>query len=117
MDVMMFQRWLEAYKRAWETRDAEAAARLFTPDVVYSRGLFPEFRRGRHRIEDAWCRTTARQTDIRFEYDILAVTPTIGLNTWRVAFTLASTGERLQSGGLFAVWLTDEGLCDRYDFW
>jgi len=52
MDQTKFTDWLDAYKRAWETRDPEAAANLFTANANYHETPFEDPVRGREGIRD-----------------------------------------------------------------
>lgn len=79
MNVPSLQRWLEAYKQAWETRDPQAAAALFTLDATYQETPFSEPLRGYSAILEYWSGVPQRQQDIRFGYQILAVTQDMGI--------------------------------------
>jgi hypothetical protein len=46
MDVRVFEEWLDALGRAWEGREADAAARLFTENATYQETPFDEPMRG-----------------------------------------------------------------------
>ena len=50
LTVADFEAWLRGYKKAWEGRDAEAAAALFTPDAEYYWTPFDPPQRGRAAI-------------------------------------------------------------------
>lgn len=57
------EEWADAYRRAWETTDADAAAALFTPAARYWASPFREAHRGRHEIHDYWSNATRTQRD------------------------------------------------------
>ena len=57
--------WIEAYRRAWEERDAEAAAALFTSDATYRSNIFEEPHLGREGVRAYWESVTATQSDVR----------------------------------------------------
>jgi len=59
-------RWIEAYARAWETKDADAAVRLFTEGAVYSAipGVADQTFIGRDAIHNYWSSITAGQSNI-----------------------------------------------------
>ncbi len=73
---------VEAWKSAWESRDAAAVAALYAPDATHESALiaqiYPELGRlvlrGRHEIAVYARRGLARFTELRFE--ILTVTET-----------------------------------------
>jgi nuclear transport factor 2 (NTF2) superfamily protein len=56
--------WLDAYGRAWENRDPEAAASLFTEDATYHESPLDELMRGRSKIVEYWSFRGHRQTSI-----------------------------------------------------
>jgi ketosteroid isomerase-like protein len=53
--------FLKKYKKAWETRDADLAASLFTRDACYKENPFAEPVIGREAIDDYWAAATANQ--------------------------------------------------------
>lgn len=60
-------RWVRGYIKAWETRDADAAAALFTPDAIYEEipGVPERTFTGREAIRQYWRDVTADQSDIK----------------------------------------------------
>ena len=58
--------WLDGYRIAWETRDPDAAAALFTEDASYREEPYAEPFVGRAGVRDYWARVTATQEDIEF---------------------------------------------------
>jgi len=50
MTEEMVRSWLDAYGRAWETRDPEAVVRLFTEDGTYQETPFVEPMAGSRRL-------------------------------------------------------------------
>jgi hypothetical protein len=62
--TMTVDDWVEAYRVAWETRDADAAAALFTPDATYRENIFEEPNVGTDGIRQYWSKVTEFQTDV-----------------------------------------------------
>lgn len=56
--------WVESYRRAWENRDPEAAARLFSPDATYRSNIVEEAHRGREGVHVYWESVTEAQSDV-----------------------------------------------------
>ena len=79
-------RWLGAYKRAWEDRDPVAAADLFAADATYHETPFDEPSRGRDGIFEYWSDVPRTQRGISFSYEILATTENGGVAHWRASF-------------------------------
>jgi len=50
------QQWIERYRRAWETADADEVVALFTPDAWYWSSVFGEPYRGSDAIRRYWLR-------------------------------------------------------------
>ncbi|MFO7293561.1 MAG: nuclear transport factor 2 family protein [Actinomycetes bacterium] len=62
---MRLDEWVESYRRAWEERDPEAAASLFTEDAEYLDYVYGEPHRGRDGVREYWADATATQSDVR----------------------------------------------------
>jgi steroid delta-isomerase len=62
MDV---REWLEAYRRAWEGKDADAAAALFAEDATYRSNIFESPHPGPQGVRQYWLDVTASQEDVR----------------------------------------------------
>lgn len=56
--------WIDAYRRAWETRDADAAASLFTSDATYRANIFEEPHVGQDGVHGYWSSVTESQSDV-----------------------------------------------------
>src|SRR5690606_25695019 len=64
--AMTIDTWLKGYRRAWESRDPDAAAALFTEDATYREEPYAEPFLGRTGVRDYWTRVTATQEDVEF---------------------------------------------------
>lgn len=118
MNDAAFRLWLDRYGAAWEAQDAGAAAALFTPDGTYAWGPFSEPIRGREAIRAAWdYATRGQQSDIRFGYEVLAVTGARGIARWWASMTVNATGHPVRMEGIFLVTLDDAGLCEVFREW
>lgn len=108
-------RWLDAYRRAWEELDPDAAAALFTDDGTYAWGPYEEPLRGREAIRARWAEVTAAQSDVNFTSEALGVVDAGGVAHWNCKFNVGDLGIELD--GIFLVKLTDEGLCSEFLEW
>jgi hypothetical protein len=59
--------WIERYRVAWEMRDADAAAALFTPDATYRSNIFEEPSRGQTGVRAYWTEVTAAQSEVQVQ--------------------------------------------------
>jgi hypothetical protein len=57
--------WVERYRLAWEDRDGEAAAALFTSDASYRSNIFEDPHQGRDGVKAYWESVTSSQSDVR----------------------------------------------------
>jgi uncharacterized protein (TIGR02246 family) len=76
MDRTDVERWIESYRRAWETDDAPDVASLFTDDATYKPYPWPRERvgwQGRDEIVEKWIGRGDSKIGWRFEHEILAV--------------------------------------------
>ncbi len=117
MDKTTFQQWLDAYGRAWETRDPEAVTALFTPDALYRWTPFGEPKRGREGIARAWKEATSRQGQIQFRYEILTVTGNRGIARWWCSLVRNPSKGKVQLDGIFLVTMATDKLCELFREW
>ena len=112
-----FDRWLKAYGAAWEAKDAEAFAGLFTDDVRYFWTPFEAPKKGRQGVADAFSNAVANQRDIHFSYEILAVGEGRCVAWWACAFTRPATGQPVQIDGILVLKPTPDGSGQEFREW
>src|SRR5579864_3428063 len=117
MDHTTFMSWLNAYGRAWESRDPRAAAELFAPDASYQVTPFVPPLSGSDAIFEYWVHVTQTEEDVRFGFKILAVNPDQGVARWRASFVLKPPGLRTKLDGIFVVSLDATGRCSSLKEW
>lgn len=86
LDRGTFRAWLDEYAAAWETSDADAAARLFAPDATYRRTPFDDPLEGRDEIRTYWAETTATQESVSVDTTVDAVDRDRGFARFRASF-------------------------------
>lgn len=117
MTVADFRRWLAAYGRAWEARDPDAAAALFTEDAVYEETPFSKPLRGREAIREYWAEVPRSQEDIRFTFSVLAWAGGAGVAHWRTTLVRTADGARIQLDGVLVATFDHGGLCRHFREW
>jgi ketosteroid isomerase-like protein len=117
MDRPTFENWLDAYRRAWESRDPEAAADLFTADANYYETPFAAPARGSEGIRGYWSHATRYQEAIEFAYEVLATTENAGIAHWRSRFTRLTSNSAVELDGIFLVKLDADGRCAEFREW
>ena len=110
--------WLSGYRDAWEKRDAERAAQLFTEDARYQEMPFDAPKGGRVGIREYWSQVTADQRDVEFRSQTIAVTGNTGVAHWSAKFKQASTGMTVELDGVFVLEFDPKsGLCSTLREW
>lgn len=112
-----FEAWLKKYGKAWERRDAKAAAELYAEDGTYQVTPFVEPMRGRTAILQYWTHVAQTEKDIRFGHEILAVTPEQGIARWWSSFVIIPPGLKTKLHGIFVIVLDGQGKCTQLREW
>jgi hypothetical protein len=112
-----FASWLDAYGRAWTSRDPRAAADLFAEDGTYQVTPFLEPMCGRQSIFEYWTNVAQTEQDIQFRYEILAVTPERGITRWWASFVRVPPGLQTKLDGIFLISLDENGHCHSLREW
>jgi limonene-1,2-epoxide hydrolase len=93
--------FLVKYKKAWENRDADLAAGLFTRDARYKENPFAEPIVGREAIHDYWKAATERQEDIHFNVSSSFHVGYIVVAEWTCSYRDRASGARRELAGMF----------------
>ncbi len=116
-DLIAFKSWLDAYGQAWENRNPETAAALFTEDGSYQVMPFLEPMRGRKAIFEYWSEVARTQENIRFAYEILVANAELNIARWSASFVIVPPGLQTQLDGIFLISLDEEGRCRSLREW
>lgn len=100
--------WLAGYRQAWEERDADAAAALFTEDALYREQPYEEPHRGRQGVHEYWSTVTSTQSDIRVRYGEIVLHGSHAAVEWWV--TLRNDGAEVTLAGEFFLVFEESGL-------
>jgi hypothetical protein len=109
--------WLDAYGRAWEDRDAQAAGNLFTDDAVYQWGPFGRRLRGRVMIREAWADAVEEQDNVSFGYEVLGASARGGIVRWWCSMDIPPRAVRQKIEGIFRLAFDESGLCSSLEEW
>ena len=112
-----FEAWMDRYGRAWETKDAGDFTRIFTPDAAYYWTPLEPPKPGREGIRAAFEAAVARQRDIRFSHEVLAVSGDTGVARWRCRFFRVPAGHEVRLDGVLTARLDRDGLCEEFREW
>jgi len=110
--------WLDAYGRAWETRDPDAVIKLFTEDATYQETPFSEPMRGRAAIREYWAEKVARsQEQVSFGYEVLALAGDLGLAHWWASFVRIRSRSHVKLDGVFLLTFDSQDRCRALREW
>jgi hypothetical protein len=106
------QEWINGYGRAWEARDADAAAGLFTPDAVYRDHPLGTAHVGQDGVRSYWANVTSTQdrVEVRFGTPIVSADERRAAVEWWVTM-LNDQAEVTLTGILFLRFASD-GRCE-----
>ena len=106
MDV---RSWLEAYRKAWEDRDADAAAALFAEDSTYRSNIFEDPYVGRGGVHAYWTEATRTQQDVR----VVMGSPFVDGDRVAAEFwtTMVNDGAEITLPGCLLLRFGPDGLC------
>ena len=117
LTLVAVEGWLARYKEAWEQRDPDRAAALFTENAPYHETPFDAPKAGRRGVRDYWATVTADQRDVSVKSSVVAITGRTAVARWSARLTAASSGARLELDGVFILSFDDSGLCKELREW
>ena len=109
---MTVQEWIDAYGRAWETRDADAAAALFTPNALYRDHPLGPPHVGEDGVRSYWANVTSTQdrVEVRFGTPIVAADAGRAAVEWWV--TMLNDGAEVTLTGILFLRFAPDGRCE-----
>jgi SnoaL-like domain len=116
-EVVVFKSWLDAYGRAWESRNPEAASALFAENGTYRVTPFLEPMCGRKAIFDYWSEVARTENNIKFGYDILVANAELNIAKWSASFVIVPQGLQTKLDGIFLITLDANGRCTSLREW
>jgi len=109
---MSLQTWVDGYGRAWEEKDVDGVAALFTEDCVYRDQPFGEAHHGRDGVREYWAGVTSTQENARARFG----TPVAGDDRRHAAVefwvTMRNFGSEVTLTGILFLRFDGDGLCE-----
>jgi uncharacterized protein YhfF len=110
-------RWIERYRRAWETADADEIVDLFTPDAPYRSSVFREPYVGSAAIRGYWQRGAGSQRDVKVRMG----RPVLGADRvaveWWTTMIDPDEGEVTLPGCLLLRFAPDGRCAELWEYW
>lgn len=117
MNGVELEKWLQAYGKAWETRDARAASELFAHQARYHETPFAEPAVGRQGVLKYWTKATQGQRDVSFTFEIVTLELDTAVVRWSAELTRAASESRRMLDGVFLLSFDEVGLCTELREW
>ena len=113
---MTLRDWLEAYRRAWEAADVEAAVALFTDDAVYRSHPFREPHVGREGIRRYWAGAMSGQANVSVAFgEPVAAGRHAAVEWWT---RMHQQGEDVTLPGCLVLRFAADGRCEELrEYW
>jgi len=109
--------WLEAYGDAWESRDPDKAAVLFSSNSSYQVTPYEKAHIGQNGVRRYWAGVTENQRNVQFQSQALSVTGNSGIAHWSAKFDVEPDGTRIELDGIFVLEFDQNGKCRRLREW
>ncbi|WP_328989922.1 nuclear transport factor 2 family protein [Kribbella sp. NBC_01245] len=107
-------RWVEAYRRAWESNDPADVIALWTEDAAYHRRPDEEPARGHDAILAQWLENADSVGETTFEYEVLAYGDGVGfVRGW----TTYLTAPPMEYSNLWVIRLAPDGRAREFTEW
>lgn len=117
MDADSFKKWLDDYKKAWETRDPAAVRELFASQAVYVERPYQEPMRGVEAIAAYWAHIPRTQDDVHVHLEPLAFSGDLGIAHWWASFLKVPSGKRVHLDGVLAATFDASERCRMFREW
>jgi len=111
------QQWIERYRRAWETADADEIVALFTPDAWYWSSVFREPYHGSDAIRQYWLRGAGTQRKVAVQMGRPVTTPGRVAVEWWATLIDPDEGEITLPGCLLLRFAADGRCQDLWEYW
>jgi hypothetical protein len=112
-----FESWMDAYGQAWQKRNSEAAAALYSEDGSYQVTPFVEPMRGRKAIFEYWSNVARTEENVEFRYEILAASRALNIARWWATFVIVPQNLKTKLDGIFVISLDEQGRCKSLQEW
>ena len=109
--------WIERYRLAWETADADEVAGLFTPDASYRSSVFREPFLGSDTICSYWQRGAGTQREVAVRMGRPIITDDRVAVEWWATMIDPDEGEITLPGCLLLRFAPDGGCRDLWEYW
>ena len=111
------QKWIERYRRAWETADADEVVALFTSDAWYWSSVFRKPYQGSDAIRRYWLTGAGSQREVAVRMGQPVTTPGRVAVEWWATMIDPDEGEITLPGCLLLRFAADGRCRDLWEYW
>jgi SnoaL-like domain len=111
MNDARLTRWMDAYRRAWNTNDRADIEALFAPDATYRAAPYEPARVGRDGIVSWWLAHQDQPGQTTFRWEAISVTDEVAV----VEGTTTYPGQTFSN--LWVIRLDADGICVEFTEW
>lgn len=98
-------------------KDTQIIADICFDNVEYHETPFGKPYTSPAAVKKLWQEVPDNQKDIKFKYDIVAITVKAGVAHWQAEYTRIKNNEKVILDGIFFVELNKQGLCTKFRQW
>ena len=117
MNPESLSEWLTSYAQAWSVRDSLRIASLFSDDAIFQETPFADPLHGRPAIRTFWENAITDQSEVDLGFEVLSVTPNMGIAQWWASYTLISTADVVKVDGIAVIGLSTHNVCTSFHQW
>jgi ketosteroid isomerase-like protein len=108
---MTVDEWIAAYGRAWEERDADAAAEIFTEDALYRDNPYGLPHVGRDGVRGYWSAVTSTQADVTVRFGVPVASADAARAAVEFWVTMTNGGADVTLTGILYLRFAGDGRC------
>jgi uncharacterized protein (TIGR02246 family) len=117
MDRTDVERWLAAYRRAWQTDDPRDIAALFTEDAIYAPRPFGQPWNGRDAIVAKWIELGDSKIPWEFESELVAIEGDTGVVRGLTRYPAHDKEPEKVYSNIFVIRLALDGRASSFAEW
>lgn len=117
MQENLFKDWFSKLGKAWEGKDSQAIPPLFADKFEYYETPFEKPYTTKEGLLKLWEEVPVSQKDIKFDFDIIAISNNIATAHWHTSFTRTKQDKKAILDGIFLIRLNNKGLCTLFKQW
>ncbi len=117
METQYFEDWLQNFDKAWEEKNPQAAADLFSYPVEYHETPFTPPYTTKEEIVQLWEEVPLSQKNITVKSNIILIQNDVCIAHWLAKFTRVKENKIAELDGVYYFKLNPQNLCYFFQMW